>query len=286
MDIISHGHNTLSRSSAGTAEVERTRQELANFELGRFLLSNLGLNGHWTSYVLMHPERGRLSNISSDGGPITELESRLLNRCPILLATQERFRIFRELTQPYLRSGMQLASLPRGVMDDLLTLDYSGLKGVELAAIDLDAASLREGEANYRRLQPPVKVVFEQRDAWSLECSERWDLITSNGLNIYVEDDLRCMELYRSISQALRPGGIFIISFITPPSEWQPHSRDDLEFQRFLFTEVVPVKWSCVRDEAKTRQQLRDAGFDVLTVRYDTQRMFPAVVAKRRTADL
>ena len=170
MDIISHGHNTLSRSSAGTAEVERTRQELANFELGRFLLSNLGLNGHWTSYVLMHPERGRLSNISSDGGPITELESRLLNRCPILLATQERFRIFRELTQPYLRSGMQLASLPSGVMDDLLTLDYSGLKGVELAAIDLDAASLREGEANYRRLQPPVKVVFEQRDAWSLEC--------------------------------------------------------------------------------------------------------------------
>ena len=209
----------------------------------------------------------------------------MLNRCPILLATQERFRIFRELTQPYLRSGMQLASLPSGVMDDLLTLDYSGLKGVELAAIDLDAASLREAEANYRRVQPPIKVVFEQRDAWSLECSERWDLITSNGLNIYVEDDLRCMELYRSISQALRPGGIFIVSFITPPSEWQPHSRDELEFQRFLFTEVVPVKRSCVRDEAKTRQQLRDAGFDVLTVRYDTQRMFPAVVAKRRTAD-
>lgn len=170
-------------------------------------------------------------------------------------------------------------------MDDLLTLDYSGLEGIELTAIDLDAASLREAEANYRRVQPPVKAVFEQRDAWSLECSERWDLVTSNGLNIYVEDDQRCMELYRSIAQALRPGGLFVVSFITPPNEWQPHNRDDLETQRFIFTEVVPVKWSCMRDEAKTRQQLRDAGFDLLTVRYDTQRMFPAVVVRRRIAD-
>jgi len=170
-------------------------------------------------------------------------------------------------------------------MDDLLTLDYSGLEGIELTAIDLDAASLREAEANYRRMQPPAKVVFEQRDAWSLECLARWDLVTSNGLNIYVEDDQRCTELYRSIAQALRPGGLFVVSFITPPGEWQSHSHDDLQFQRFLFTEVVPVKWSCVRDEAKTRQQLSDAGFDLLTIRYDTQRMFPAVVAKRRTAD-
>ena len=32
----------------------------------------------------------------------------------------------------------------------------------------------------------------EKRDAWQLGCQGRWDLITSNGLNIYVEDDQLC----------------------------------------------------------------------------------------------
>ena len=123
MQIISHGHKDLAAESAARLEIAEQRAALKKFELGRFLLDNLGLNGHWTSYVLMHPDRGRQSKVSSDGTPITELETWLLDRCPIFLATQERFRIFRALTQPLLRPGMQLASLPAGLMDDLLTLE-------------------------------------------------------------------------------------------------------------------------------------------------------------------
>ena len=110
---------------------------------------------------------------------------------------------------------------------------------------------------------------------------ERWDLLTSNGLNIYVADDDRCTDFYRSVAQALKPGGIFVCSFITPPDQWQPRSAADLEDQRFLFKEVVPVKWSCFREEGKTREQLGTAGFEVVSVTYDSQRMFPAVVAKK-----
>lgn len=283
MDIISHGHKSLSPQSDANPEVAGVRAALGGFELGRFLLENLGLNGHWTSYVLMHPDRGRLTTLGSNGTPLSELESWLMDRCPILLATQERFRIFRALTQSLLRPGMNLASLPAGLMDDLLTLDYSDTPGVVLTAVDLDAETLREAEENYRQLKPPVDVVFEKRDAWQLGSSERWDLLTSNGLNIYVEDDDRCTDLYRNVAQALKPGGIYIVSFITPPEEWRPKVVKDLEFQRFLFNEVVPVKWSCVRDETKTRQQLSRAGFEVISVSYDSQRMFPAVVAKKTT---
>jgi len=262
-------------------EVAAERAALEKFELGRFLLANLGLNGHWTSYVLLHPDRGRQTKVSSDGTALTELETWLLNRCPILLATQERFQIFRALTQPLLRPGMKLASLPSGLMDDLLTLDYSQTSGVTLTAIDLDPETLQEAEENYKRWNPPVTVQFETRDAWQLDSSERWDIITSNGLNIYVEDDDRCTDLYRSIAKALKPNGIFLFSFIVPPEQWHPTNSADLIRQRFLFQEVIPVKWSCVRDENKTRDQLDKAGFEVVSMMYDTQGMFPAVVARK-----
>jgi ubiquinone/menaquinone biosynthesis C-methylase UbiE len=281
MEILSHGHKGVVQEDKATSAVADVRASLAQFPLGRFLMENLGLNGHWTSYVLMHPDRGRISNVNSEGQPFTELEGWLLNRCPIFLATQERFRIFRDLTQPLVRPGMKMASLPAGLMDDLLTLDYSESAGVELTGVDLDPETLHEAEENFKRVLPAVKATFEKCDAWELGSAERWDLITSNGLNIYVQEDDRCTDFYRNVARALKPEGVFILSFIAPPEQWQPTRQSDLDYQRFLFKEVVPVKWSCVRDEEKTRQQLAAAGFDVLEVRYDQQRMFPAVLAKK-----
>ena len=89
-----------------------------------------------------------------------------------------------------------------------------------------------------------------------------------------------CIAAY--IAKALKPYGIFVFSFIESPEQWHPTSSADLIRQRFLFQEVVPVKWSCVRDENKTRDQLGKAGFEVVSVTYDTQCMFPAVVAKKK----
>ena len=260
------------------AVIEAFRQ----FELGRFLLENLGLNGYWTSYILLHPDQGRLSGQSSDGSPLTELESWLLDRCPLFLATQERFRIFKQLTQPLLRSSMDLASIPCGRMDDLLSLDYSGIRDVRLAGVDLDQDSLSHAERNYRQLKPEVSMSFELKDAWALHSPGRWDLVTSNGLNIYVQEDEQCAALYLSFAASLKPQGLLLVSFITPPATWVPKSGDDLAYQRFLFTEVLPVKWQCVRTEETTRAQLQAAGFEVLTVEYDSQRMFPSVLAQKK----
>ncbi|MEN9846794.1 MAG: hypothetical protein RIS36_1941 [Pseudomonadota bacterium] len=89
MKIISHGYNQGSCPSEPSerVRVEQFRSDLEKFELGRFLTSNLGLNGYWTSYVLLHPDTGRISRESSDGSPLTDLESWMLDRCPIFLAT-------------------------------------------------------------------------------------------------------------------------------------------------------------------------------------------------------
>ena len=87
MDILSHGHSTTSTAGETPSDVARLRAELSEFELGRYLLNNLGLNGQWTSYVLLYPERGSQTRLSSDGSPLSDLETWLLERCPLLLAT-------------------------------------------------------------------------------------------------------------------------------------------------------------------------------------------------------
>jgi len=285
--IISHGPSDSPPSSnhnrGPNTEILKVREALNQFELGNFLLSNFGLNGYWTSYVLLHPEIGRITRCSSDGRPLTGLEAWLLDRCPIILATQERFRTFRQLTQPYIRSGMKMASIPSGLMDDLLTLNYSDHNNVELTAVDLDPSSLEYARLSYERSGLQIKVDFEQRDAWKLDSPERWDVITSNGLNIYVEDDGLCIEFYRSIARSLRPNGLFVMSFITPPEQWCPYDAEDLTYQRFLFEDALPVKWQCMRDEKTTQTQLSEAGFEVLSVVYDNQRMFPAVLTRKIT---
>ena len=282
--FLSHGSAAPppGEHAGGDPRLQQIRAELEAFELGRFLLANRGLNGAWTSWLLLHPERQReAAGLSSDGTPLTALETWLLERCPIVLATQERFRQFRAITQALLRPGMALASIPCGLLDDLLTLDYSGLDGITITGVDLDAASLAGAETNRRRRQPAARVDFEQRDAWALGSRERWDLITSNGLNIYVENDDRCVALYRSLAGALRPGGHLLISWITPPADWRPHALEDLEQQRRLFSEVVGARWQCVRGEALTRAQLAAAGLETLRVVHDSQRMFPALLARR-----
>jgi SAM-dependent methyltransferase len=284
--FLSHGHGATPERLAGAgdnARLQELRAGLEGFELGRFLLANQGLNGAWTSWLLRHPERqGRDAGLSSDGTALTDLEAWLLERCPIILATQERFQIFQQLTQPLLRPGARLASIPCGLLDDLLSLDTSGIDGITITAVDLDPASLTQARTNQRQRQPSACVSYEQRDAWTLDSPGRWDLITSNGLNIYVEDDAHCIALYRSLAASLRPGGQLLISFITPPAEWRPHDAADLEMQRLIFSAVLQPRWQCLRSESLTRAQLAAAGLEPIQVVYDSQRMFPAVQATKR----
>lgn len=287
MAIISHGHaldsgSPSSISDSLSRDIQSARAQLAKFDLGAFLLKNLGLNGYWTSYILLHPDKGRQTRLNNSGHSLCELESWLLDRCPIFIATQERYRIFKKLTQAVLRPSMELASIPCGLMDDLLSLDYSALSEIRITGVDLDKSSLAHAQAKFDLLKPRTSACFEHKDAWTLDSSQRWDLITSNGLNIYVEDDTQCVELYKSFSASLKQGSYLVASFITPPSTWQPKSAEDLAYQKFLFTQVVPVKWQCVRTEATTGEQLSAAGFEVVEIEYDTQRMFPSLIARKR----
>lgn len=289
--IISHGvggdeKNELRQLSLSSLspEAQAVYQELMKFELGRFLIENGGLNGFWTSYIVMYPERGKRTGLSSDGTSLSETERWLLEKCPIVLATQERFQIFRRLTQEYIdkhgRDGMDFASIPCGLMDDLFTLNYRAIKDVLLTGIDLDAKVVEHVKKNDQLLKPSVPHQVVTADAWKLRLRRSFNLLMSNGLNLYEPNDEQCIKLYKKFAQSLRPGGVLITSFITSREVWTDFVMEDFLRQRTVFAEVVKAKWQNQRTEAQMKEQLEQAGFGDFLVMPDKQHMFFTIRAQ------
>ena len=162
--------------TASAASLLELASKLAEFPLGRFLLQNKGLDGYWTDYVI-HKGYGKV--------PVNELEAFLLYTAPGMRATQERFAIFQREIQKQIRNGAVLASAPCGVMSDLLSLDFTGIHTIELNGLDVDPRSLELAEQAAVKEGLQDCVSFALKSAWELGENERFDLLTSNGLNIY-----------------------------------------------------------------------------------------------------
>jgi SAM-dependent methyltransferase len=257
-------------------------RELASFELGRFLLVNRGLDAYWTHQLVTHRPGAASANLSA-------LERRLFESLPTALATRERFHNFQRQLQDRLTPGILIASVPCGLMGELLLLDYADIKDFELVGVDLDQRALDGAVSLAKRVDLERHVSLQRSDAWSLKPGLNADIVTSNGLNIYEPDDARVTALYRAFFDALRPGGTLITSFLTPPptlsteSPWRLDEIDhaSLAFQQLLFVRIIEAKWSAFRTHATTLVQLTSAGFGEIEFIDDRARMFPTVVARR-----
>jgi SAM-dependent methyltransferase len=250
---------------------------LFEFELGRFLLKNKGLDGYWTSYIISNSFGKKGSH---------PLEDWILNKAPVVLATRERFGIFQKLIGSHIKKGAAFASIPCGVMDDLLTLDPLQKENLQLVGIDLDGNSLKKAQENSKNLHNG-EAIFLKKDAWNLGLFEEFDLITSNGINIYEPDEEKTILLYREFYKALRPNGILITSFLTPPpsvsknSTWKNFSKEDLLKQKAVFGDIIQAHWQVFRTEKEVVKHLEKSGFKVLKIVYDSQGMFPTIVAQK-----
>ncbi len=247
--------------------------DLAQFPLGQFLIQNKGLNGLWTDYILMHAKRGRVTD-----KPLSTLEDFMLNRAPTVLATQERFGIFQEELQKRCQNGVTLASIPCGLMSDLLTLDTTDC---ELLGIDIDKESLEKVSCD--------RVITIEGDAWTTPLPHQVDVITSNGLNIYEPDETRVIELYRQFYDNLKPGGTLITSFLTPPpalssdSEWilDKINPEDARLQKVIFADILAATWQVYRTSEETTRQLEIAGFHEIEIIKGKAGIFPTVIAHK-----
>lgn len=211
----------------------------------------------------------------------------ICDKAPAVLATRERFGIFRTKLQALLHNDAELASVPCGVMDVLLGLDLQSVRNVRFTGIDLDARSLELARKNAITKGLDGISSFHKSDAWQLSAfAGRFDVITSNGLNIYEADDARVTALYQEFFKVLKPGGTLVTSFLTPPlalggTTWKNVNMLDAAKQRILFGTIIGVNWQNFRTEQTTRAQLEAAGFVNVEITYDTQGMFPTVIAKK-----
>ncbi|HEX4840519.1 MAG TPA: methyltransferase domain-containing protein [Rhabdochlamydiaceae bacterium] len=261
-------------------------QDLIQFPLGRFIVEKKGANGFWTDYMITFPETRRKTGRNIEGKPLSKWEDFLVNRSPVVLASQERYKIFQRTAQSLIKDGVVLASIPCGVMNDLLTLDYSNVANFKLIGIDIDKESIdlakKQAEAKNSR-----SVEFRIQNAWELEDQNSFDVITSSGLNVYEDDIEKVLELYRQFYRALKPGGVLITSVLTyPPGEGKKTdwdltgmSEETLRMEQILHKEILGVKWRNFCSINEIELQFMKAGFSKVDVILDRRRIFPTVIA-------
>lgn len=267
-------------------------EDAARSEFGRFLLCVRGLNWRATDLLFDPIYQATLRQQERDHS-LGLFDRLAFFVCPLFLATRERFRIFQQQTQPLVEDGTVLASLPCGRMRDLLSLDYSHLKrGIRLVGLDKDPEALQGAQALAAdvQAQKPLRGTVEFRVSDGLRpglieagVRQEFALVTSNGLNIYLNDD-QCLTFYRHAHEALEPGGTFITSHLAPSAEyrWDQVNRDHWRLQTVILTVLIGALWEpLVKPQRLVQEQLDAAGFREVRTIPDSQGIFPTFVAKK-----
>lgn len=257
-------------------------EKLNQFDFGRFLLHHQGINGYWTHYMLVHPWQPHKQ--------MSDLEQFILERAPIMRATQERFEIFLAENQKQVKAGAELACIPCGMMGELLYLEFNEVEGITLTGIDYDPETLIDAQLLAEQQHLSASIDLQQADGWALNEIEKFDLISSNGLTIYEPNEEKITALYQIFFKALKPGGKLVTSFLTAPPgiseqcEWDMTqiNLEDLMLQKIIFADIIEAKWQCYRSTAQIKNQLESVGFTAIEFIYDKARIFPTVVGYKQ----
>lgn len=288
---IQDDFNQISQRLNANSDEQKKQQlldilkRLSEFELGRFVIKNSGgFNGYWTYYAILG-FKDRESALTSP------LEHFIIHKAPIALATRQRFAIFQKLLHENIKSHSIVCSVPCGLMADLLTLELPHtITDVRFVGIDLDATSIKLAKELAERYGVKNHCGFFERDAWNMpDMKEKFNILTSNGLNIYEKDNDKVVSLYKSFYHSLAKDGTFIGSALSCPptmgekSEWDMSkiNLENLNMQKMLFLDILQSTWSHFRSSKETSEQLAAAGFTDIEIYWDDAKMFYSFTAKK-----
>nr|BFD31546.1 class I SAM-dependent methyltransferase [Pigmentibacter ruber] len=260
-------------------------EKMYSTEMGRFMIEHSGFNGYWTEYVCSYPD------LKKQGFKLTEneFEKYLLENLPFYLATQSRFQIFKTEIKKRLRDNISIASLPCGLMTDILLQDFKGINNFQLHGIDLDQSALDQAKAIALSKGLIHHCTFTREDGRKIEHKNQFDLVTSNGFNIYVDDEDKNIAFYKKIYQALTDKGELITSTIVPPPTEDPYSSwelkkinlDALKIQAIVMNYFTEFNKNNFKSAEKLCIILKKAGFNEFQVIPDNLGIFPTIIAKK-----
>ncbi len=264
---------------AGRSDLIPHVHRLALGTLGAALLKYGSLNWEMTD-LLFDPDA-----VAAAEADRQSFDSFLFTQAPSALATRERFGIFREvyrflIDNGLVQAGATWASIPGGRARDLIEADLSRAEPRMIVALDKDPDAVRAADDLARARERNLFFAFKN-DALTMNVVNQYDVVTSNGLNIYLDDE-QVGQFNRNLFNAVRPGGYVVLSHLTPRDEWDEAGLDlnAVGLQQVLFGQVAQAKWvPHARSIQTVVAQLEAAGFEVVEINAGTWNIFPTFVA-------
>ena len=258
------------------ARLEQRLNELATIPTGRYMLVNGGWNGYWTNH---------LACVGCDAILSTTRLYKFSNETEEYLIKWfagkrgEHELLLRSIIGPLLKPGCVVASVPCGLMSEVLLATHH-FWGVKLYAIDIDKTNfdlIREkyGDRLFGNEFHPLEM-----DALTLDFECAFDLITCLGFVMYLKEE-RFPYFLSRLYRALKPGGRVLLSFLPDASEQPPHypfdtARHPVASEIFMCTEV---RFTTKYATSMMLRHFLQAGFVRITIHGGTYYQLPFVEA-------
>ena len=190
------------------ARLESRLSELAATPIGRFILVNGGLNGYWTNY-LAGIGCDFIQNKTKPRTFANDTEEYIVAASAEMRGEHEL--LLRKIIGPILKPGCVVASVPCGLMSEIL-LAADHFDGVKLYAIDIDKGNFDLIREKYGDRLVGNEFHPLEMNALTLEFDCTFDLITCLGFVMYLKEE-SFPNFFSRIYRALKPGGRLLLSF-------------------------------------------------------------------------
>lgn len=249
--------------------------------MGRDFLLSGSISSYWIDYLLSVKSSPSINQATQN------MFQRMIEQNSYLISSWcEVYQKFVELEQQYVRSHSVLASIPCGYMRDFFSLDFSQSIDIKIFGIDIDRFILNKINNLSSQYGLQNSLTTHCCDALKLPFTDKFDLIASCGLNIYLSDYQSVEELYTNFFRALVPSGTLLLHFLTYPpffsdaSEWKGIKMKEKfkKFDYFLLEHVFKFSFNSTNDVIR---QLNIVGFDNVQIVFDSYGISAIAIAQK-----
>lgn len=264
-------------------------QKVRESAFWRFYFVNGGLSGRYTEYFASFD-----TEMKEDfwGEPVTEIDKLYLNSHHLPLAYRETVANCRErvvehvktLVEKEEKSLVKIASLACGTMFDVLEVEYP-TQNIEFVGYDIDALSLKYAEKKAMEFRKTKPLTTHDADVMKTELPpQEYDVVVCNGFSFYLTEEKTLQELIQKVEKTLKPGGIFLMSFILPPSQWKISEKEKQTHEQIhnIFDAIV-AKWTAsFRTSDTILSYCSEAGFASTECIRESHDIHPLIQAKKQ----